>query len=222
MISGQSVLVPAGTACRVSLPDSVPSPLPPEYGLRMGKKEPARQLLLRNSNDLLHLSEDAQIAEELAIRYSDSFISRGECLRCGNEGPAPLTEVHRVRSQCQMELFATIADTHGVTNDQVDQSRERRDIRFDIAVVFFPMAVFSGVHFSYGCVARVWPRHRHLIGNDQGHCRRVSADSVSDSQRRERAARRDVVRLRGSFSRSERAHGRNTVLCGFPGRNTEW
>jgi len=76
-----------------------------------------------------HLSDDALVAEDLAIRYADSH--RGT--RSGDfEG---FTEYRRTRDECMTALFSTIATSHGVTSERVRESLVRRRTGLDAAVI---------------------------------------------------------------------------------------
>jgi hypothetical protein len=97
----------------------------------------------RNTVDLRHLRDDAQFAEELAIRYSDPL--RRE------EG---LTEAREKRMQCMETLFATIAMLHSVTKDDVRHAASERDWRVDLALVDLPMALAFAL-FVYHLCGRV-------------------------------------------------------------------
>jgi hypothetical protein len=93
----------------------------------------ARPIDPRSPAGQRHLRDDAELAEELAIRHGDSYRAR--------EG---LETARRQRSACVAVLFETIARTHGVTPDQIAQAREARDWRVDLAVVLLPVAVLFG------------------------------------------------------------------------------
>jgi hypothetical protein len=72
-------------------------------------QETAISLDVRNPEQQRHLSDDALLAEDLAIRYADS----GKGLGSGHfAGPAVY---ERTRDECMAALFSTIAKNHGVT-----------------------------------------------------------------------------------------------------------
>src|ERR1700680_1367385 len=74
------------------------------------------------------LSDEAEFAEDLAIRYADS--RRGP--RSGHfEGMA---EYVRTRDQCMITLFKVIGSSHGVTDEQVRRSVGHRQTSIDLAV----------------------------------------------------------------------------------------
>jgi hypothetical protein len=99
---------------------------------------------LRNTVDLRHLCDDAQFAEELAIRYSDPLRKA--------EG---LTEAREKRMQCMETLFATIATLHSVTKDDVRHAASERDWRIDFALVILPM-VLAFALFAHHLCGRVF------------------------------------------------------------------
>jgi hypothetical protein len=84
-----------------------------------------------------HLIADAQLAEELAVRYADAEFNRhyGYDGHGGLEGSA--------RATCMTRLVATIARSHRVGPAQVDAQRGRRNAFFDLvaAASFVPMFV---------------------------------------------------------------------------------
>jgi hypothetical protein len=98
----------------------------------------------RNTVDLRHLRDDAQFAEELAIRYGDSLRQK--------EG---LTEAREKRMQCMETLFATIATSHGVTKDEVRDAASERDWRMDFTLVNLPIALAFAL-FAYHLCGRVF------------------------------------------------------------------
>lgn len=89
----------------------------------------------RDSAHQWHLVADAQLAEELAIRYADAEFGRlhGYEAHGGLEGS--------VRQTCMAQLVATIERSHGVSADQIEAARGRRDWRFDaaVALLFVPL-----------------------------------------------------------------------------------
>ena len=58
-----------------------------------------------------HLSDDAEFAEDLAIRYADAY--RGP--HSGHFEGMP--EYGRTRDQCVIALFKVIGSSHGVTEE---------------------------------------------------------------------------------------------------------
>jgi hypothetical protein len=92
---------------------------------------------LGNSADWAHLVEDAQLAEELAIRYADAEHGR----RFGVAHHGGLLENGRVRQECLSRLFETIEISHDVSSGQILRARGERSATFDLAVVvlFLPL-----------------------------------------------------------------------------------
>src|SRR5260370_32208188 len=93
-----------------------------------------------------HLSDDALAEEDLAIRYADVHIGRS----------AGLEEYGRTRELCMAVLFEVIGNNHGVTAEQVRESRRHRRISLDLAVILF-FAVLYGFAAS-GMARLVWRR----------------------------------------------------------------
>ncbi len=98
-------------------------------------QEAPNSLDLRNPRQQQHLSDDALLAEDLAIRYADVHWG----LRTGHYAGA---EVYaQKRDACMEALFRTIAKNHDVTPEQVRMSLIRRRLSFD-AVVVLSFAMF--------------------------------------------------------------------------------
>lgn len=108
-------------------------------------------LSLHTAADRNHLRDDAQLAEELAVRYGDAVRTFK---------PESLTEVRRRRAQCLDTLFGTVGATHGVSPATVAEAALRRNVRADVGVVYLPLAIlFSTV------VMFIWRRFEsHLVG----------------------------------------------------------
>lgn len=88
-----------------------------------------RPLNLNHASQRQHLSDDAEFAEDLAIRYAD--LHRG--LHTSHfEG---IAEYERARDECMAALFKTIANSHNVTQQEVRQSLGHRHGGFDFAVM---------------------------------------------------------------------------------------
>ena len=91
-----------------------------------------------------HLVADAQLAEELAIRYADTQYAR----RFGGApGHGGLLEGGRVRDDCLNRLAVAIEQHHGVTAQQVEIARTGRNPIFDsvVLLLFLPIyVVFAG------------------------------------------------------------------------------
>jgi hypothetical protein len=75
-----------------------------------------------------HLSDDAEFAEDLAIRYAD--------LR---RGPG----YARMRGECMARLFGAIAENHSVALEQVRASLGCRRVSFDLAVMLSFALIFG-------------------------------------------------------------------------------
>jgi hypothetical protein len=91
----------------------------------------------RNPAHREHLIKDAQLAEELAIRYADAEFKR----RFGYEAHGGLIDNGRFRGECMSRMFAAIESTHDVTSEQVRVARGQRNRTFDLAValLFLPL-----------------------------------------------------------------------------------
>jgi hypothetical protein len=90
---------------------------------------PALPLELRKPADERHLTNDAMIAEELAIRHADT--RRGH--RSGHF--AGMDAYVQTREQCMSKLFAVVADNHSVQPQQVRDLVGGRPAAFDVAVL---------------------------------------------------------------------------------------
>jgi len=83
-----------------------------------------------NSAHREHLIADAQLAEDLAIRYADAEFKR----RFGSEAHGGLIDNGRFRGECLSRLFDAIENNHDVTPEQVRVARGQRNRAFDLAV----------------------------------------------------------------------------------------
>jgi hypothetical protein len=109
-----------------------------------------RQLDLRNSAARTRLRQDAQLAEDLAIRYADA-----------HNGPhsghfESWAAYNNARDSCMSSLFGTVATDEGVTEDQVRTAVVQRPVVFDLAVML-SFAVFYFLVAS-AIAQRVWGR----------------------------------------------------------------
>jgi hypothetical protein len=105
---------------------------------------------LSSSAQRQHLSDDAQTAEDLAIRFADSHYGTHSGHFSGFD------EYGRKREQCMAALFEVIGKTHGVTQAQVRESLAHRRTSLDLAVIL-SFAVLYG--FAASVMARrVWRR----------------------------------------------------------------
>ncbi len=102
-------------------------------------QEPAASLDPSKPGQLRHISDDALLAEDIAIRYADKRVGKSS----GNFKGAD--EYRRTREQCMTQLFEVIAKKHAITQEQVRQSLLFRRTSLDIAVI---------VSFA---VLRLWP-----------------------------------------------------------------
>jgi len=108
-----------------------------------------------DSNDAAqreHLVRDAQLAEELALRYADAEHLR----RYGYGGHGGLIEKGRVHHDCLARIVSAIERNHGVTSEQVQAARAHRDWRFDLAVaaLFLPLYWFGATVVCRGLARR--------------------------------------------------------------------
>ena len=106
--------------------------------------ETAISLDLRNARHQQHLSDDALLAEDLAIRYAD--VHRG--LRTGHYAGVAVYE--QTRDNCMAALFSTIGKDHAVTSEQVRESLLRRRVSFDAVVLlsFAALYCFVAAHIA--------------------------------------------------------------------------
>ena len=86
-----------------------------------------------------HLIEDAQLAEELGIRYADAEFGR----RFGVEHHGGLLDNGLVRRECLSRMFLAIEENHKVTSAQVSDARGQRNRTFDLAVVLLFLPFYS-------------------------------------------------------------------------------
>jgi hypothetical protein len=83
-----------------------------------------------------HLNADALAAEDLAIRYADSYESpQGR--------PGRVQEYGRRRGQCMTQLFEAIGRNHGVAVETVAQAVRRRPAGVDLAVILSFALLFA-------------------------------------------------------------------------------
>jgi hypothetical protein len=84
--------------------------------------------------DRRHLALDANLAEDLGIRYGDTFRSTDGIVVGGQK-----------RGQCTRELLALIATKHSISPQAVEAARGTRNIWFDIGLVFIPVTIAFGI-----------------------------------------------------------------------------
>ena len=103
-------------------------------------EHPRAALDLRDRGDRRHLSDDAQVAEDIAIRYADVTGGTGSARK---DVPAYRTR----RETCKASLFATIADQHGVAVESVGSAVVQRRVWLDALVMI-------GFAMLYAAMAR--------------------------------------------------------------------
>lgn len=94
-----------------------------------------------------HLVEDAQLAEELGIRFADAEFKR----RSGRvEHHGGLLDGGRVRGDCLSRVFTAIEHAHGVTAAQVQGARGKRSAAYDtaVALMFVPFYLLGAAHVA--------------------------------------------------------------------------
>jgi hypothetical protein len=99
-------------------------------------QETAIPLDLRNPEQRRHLADDADLAEDLAIRYADLHVG-------------PNAGYGETRDQCMAALFSTIAKNHGVTTEQVREAVGQRPMSFDAAVLLSFAAFYFLVAYYF-------------------------------------------------------------------------
>jgi hypothetical protein len=111
-----------------------------------------------NPSQHRHLVADAQLAEELAIRYADAEFNRlyGYEAHGGIEGSA--------RNRCMARLVTTIEANHSVTAAQITAARGERNPMFDAvaALSFVPLYVL-GALAAAGWIDRRFPSDAPLL-----------------------------------------------------------
>ena len=120
------------------------------------RHDPAVPLDLARSLDRKHLVYDAQLAEDLAIRYADAEYRR----RSGYDGHGGLIGDGNFRSRCMARLVDAIERNHAVTPDDIRVARGQRNATFDVgvAVLFLPL------YFAIG--AWCWIAIRRRFSSD--------------------------------------------------------
>jgi hypothetical protein len=106
---------------------------------------------LAQASDRRHLTDDAQLAEGIAVRTADTQHKR----RFGYVGHGGLIEHGRVVRECMATLAAAIERNHGVTAAQIDAARAQRNPWFDAPVILsFAAAYALAATFATGWVRR--------------------------------------------------------------------
>jgi hypothetical protein len=95
----------------------------------------------QNPGQRQHLVADAQLAEEVAIRYAD----REHLRRFGTEAHGGLIDQGRLRQQCMSRMVDAIRRNHQVTAEQVQVARGQRNQALDLAagLTFLPIYAFG-------------------------------------------------------------------------------
>ncbi len=86
-------------------------------------------LNLSRASDRQHLSDDAEFAEDLAIRYADS------CCGLHSRNYEGMGEYAAARNACMAMLFRVVGTLHKVPEEKVRRSLGHRRAAFDIAVI---------------------------------------------------------------------------------------
>ena len=115
-------------------------------------RDSAFPLNLTNPDDRKHLIADAQLAEDLAVRYADAAHKQ----RFGYTGHGGLIDHGRVVHECMATLVAVIERTHGVTAMEIDEARAERNPMFDVPVILS----FVAIYMLGAAAAAVWLRRR--------------------------------------------------------------
>jgi hypothetical protein len=115
----------------------------------------------QNREHQRHLIKDAQLAEDLSVRFADTEHKR----LSGYKGHGGLIDNGRVVKECMARLFTTIENDHVVTSEQIQVARAQRNRAFDLAVglLFLPLYSFGAA----GACRRVWHRfasHPRYVG----------------------------------------------------------
>jgi len=100
-------------------------------------------------SDLRHLNLDANLAEDLGIRYGDTFRSTDGIVVGGQK-----------RGECTRKLIGVIAARHRLSVERVEAARGKRNVWIDIALVYIPMAIM----FSFVAFFMLMRIHRGLHG----------------------------------------------------------
>lgn len=114
----------------------------------------AAPLDLTKASDSRHLTDDAQLAEGVAVRTADTQHKR----RFGYGGHGGLIEHGRVVRECMATLAPAIERNHGVTAAQINAARAQRDPWFDAPV----MLSFAAGYLLAAGFASDWIRRRFL------------------------------------------------------------
>jgi hypothetical protein len=107
-----------------------------------------------------HVIKDAQLAEELAIRYADAEFKR----RFGYEAHGGLIDNGRFRGECLSRMFDAIENNHDVTSEQVRVARGQRNGTFDLVVglLFLPLYSLGATMVCRWLFRRFWSNERDV------------------------------------------------------------
>jgi hypothetical protein len=107
---------------------------------------------LRNPEHRRHLSDEALLAEDIAVRYSDSGAWKVPGQPTGHDAYV------RARYGCMETLFSAIAKNHGVSVEQVRKSIQQGRMRFDVAVLLsFAAFYFLAAYYLAKRICRRFP-----------------------------------------------------------------
>jgi hypothetical protein len=105
-----------------------------------------RRLVLQRPADARHLADDAQTAEDIAIRHADHTV--------GTAG-RDVMSYRDTREACKAALFARVGSRHGVSADDVAQAVGRRRVWLDVMVGLAFAAIYVVVaHYVAGRLFR--------------------------------------------------------------------
>src|SRR5262245_3872759 len=118
-------------------------PTPPDIKCEL-PQEPPMQFDMRNPEHQRHLSDEALLAEDIAVRYSDSDNWKVP-------GQPQVREAYRrARYACRAKLFNTIAQNHGVSEEQVRNSIRQGRMLYDVIVLlcFYTFYFWSAFYLA--------------------------------------------------------------------------
>jgi hypothetical protein len=120
-----------------------------------------------------HLVHDAQLAEDLAVRYADAEHER----RFGWPGHGGQIEHGRLLKDCMARLVPTIERNHAVTAEQVQAARPRRNLAYDAGV----WLSFLLVYLVGAAAASRWVARRFVASTSPVHAAFTGLASVAVS-----------------------------------------
>jgi hypothetical protein len=116
-----------------------------------------------------HLVSDAQLAEELAVRYSDAEHPH----RFGAEAFAAHEANVQAQTTCYARIIGVIGQSHAVTAEQVNLARRTRSPAFDVLVLISYIPLFLAT------AAAACRRFRNILQADARVIRAVSGAVVA-------------------------------------------